>query len=83
MLNLSFLELELEFPSSPVTVKQILFVFDRRIKAPKLGNEGEGGGFTSCDWFTSTNEDGYFIQPETPFWTLLKWSLNPRVFLEI
>lgn len=49
MLNLSFLELELEFPSSPVTVKQILFVFDRRIKAPKLGNEGEGGGFTSCD----------------------------------
>lgn len=52
---------EVEFPSSPLTVKQIPVVFDRRIKAPKLWNEGGASGFRSCDLFRSTTEDGYFF----------------------
>lgn len=53
--------LEVEFPSRPLTVKQIPVVFDRRIKARKLWNEGGASGFRSCDWFRSTTEDGYFF----------------------
>lgn len=44
---------------------------------------GKGSGFGSCDGFRSTTEDGYFIPPDTVFQTLLSWSLNPRVSLDV
>lgn len=71
--ELTFLELAVEFPSSPITVKQILVVFDQRIK---LRNEGGVSGFRSCDWFRSTMKDGYFFNQKTSFWALLSWSLT-------
>lgn len=72
--ELTSLELAVEFPSSPITVKHIPVVFDQRIK---LRNEGGVSGFRSCDWFRSTMKDGYCFNQKTSFWTLLSWSLTP------